>query len=943
MMSFQQTTLALLSSALLMTSARAEFAFEKGDKICIIGNSLSDRMQHDGWMETLLQRENPALELTFRNISVSGDEVAKRPRSENVPDNMALLTQCQADVVFCFFGYNESFQGQPGLEKFKNDYSALIDQCKAKNFNGKNTLRFVLFSPIANENLKTKLLPDGSANNNRLALYANAVKEVAEAKKETYVDLFKPTLDLYAKAKSPLTLNGAHLSVAGNRELGMVIAKALLKKKVSATSNDEKLRAAVNTKSVYWHNSYRASDSNDIWGGRSGLRFENGQSNGEVLQHELKMWRQMASNRDPQIWALAAGKAYKVDDSNVPAPVPVVSNMSKKTEQSLPYLGGEEGIGKMTVAPGYKVNLFADEKRFPALANPVQMAVDPKGRIWAAAWGTYPKWEPGKDMTDSLLIFPDDNRDGIADKCVTFAKVHNPTGFEFWNGGVLVASCPDILFLKDTDGDDVADVREVYLQGIDGADTHHAANNFRFGPDGGLYWQRGVFIVENVETPWTKAFEARRDGMYRFDPLTYTFSFHAGNGPNSHGSASDYWGFHYATDGTSGNAFQVVPDQKGFKMRGLLQKQVRPVPSCAVVSSSQFPQESQGNFLIANTIGFLGIKQYKLNCDPNTGMVNGTPVADVVASSDKNFRPTDIEFGDDGALYFADWQNAIIGHMQHNIRDPERDKKHGRIYRIIADGRPLQPSVKVDGQPIAALLENLKHPVDGVRYRTHIELSEHKPAEVVAACKKWMKQFDPKNAAHAHHLVEALWLHQRFDVKDMDLLKLVEESPEPLARIAARTVKHYWSGNAIDQQSRPFSREAEIKSIPPVVRADGTLEVQLLTVLEALKFDTAAIDAKPGQKVEINFINADFMPHNVVITKPGAADEICAAAIAMGAAGFAKGFIPDSDKVLAHTKMLDHGQKETLKFTLPNEPGDYQFVCTFPGHGAIMRGIIKVK
>jgi azurin/glucose/arabinose dehydrogenase len=617
--------------------------------------------------------------------------------------------------------------------------------------------------------------------------------------------------------------------------------------------------------------------------------------------------------------------------------------VSKKTEQSVPYIGGEEGIEKMTVAPGFKVNLFADEKRFPALANPVQMAVDPKGRIWAAAWGTYPKWEPGKDMTDSLLIFPDDNRDGIADKCITFAKVHNPTGFEFWNGGVLVASCPDILFLKDTDGDDVADVREVYLQGIDGADTHHAANNFRFGPDGGLYWQRGVFIVESVETPWTKAFEARRDGMYRFDPMTYTFSFHAGNGPNSHGIASDYWGFHYATDGTSGNAFQVVPDQKGFKMRGLLQKQVRPVPSCAVVSSSQFPEESQGNFLIANTIGFLGIKQYKLNCDPNTGMVNGTPVVDVVASSDKNFRPTDIEFGDDGALYFSDWQNAIIGHMQHNIRDPERDKKHGRIYRIIADGRKLQPSVKVDGQPIAALLENLKHPVDGVRYRTHIELSEHKPEEVVAACKKWMKQFDPKNAAHAHHLLEALWLHQRFDVKDMDLLKLVEESPEPFARIAAATVKHYWSGNAIDQQSRPFSREAEIKSIPPVVRADGTLEVQLLTVLEALKFDTASIDAKPGQKVEINFINADLMPHNVVITKPGAAEEICSAAIAMGAAGFAKGFIPDSDKVLAHTKMLDHGQKETLKFTLPNEPGDYQFVCSFPGHGVVMRGIIKVK
>ena len=61
---------------------------------------------------------------------------------------------------------------------------------------------------------------------------------------------------------------------------------------------------------------------------------------------------------------------------------------------------------------------------------------------------TYPKWEPLKEMEDRLLILPDENRDGVADKAITFAKVHNPTGFEFWNGGVLVGSAPDIWFLK---------------------------------------------------------------------------------------------------------------------------------------------------------------------------------------------------------------------------------------------------------------------------------------------------------------------------------------------------------------------------------------------------------------------------------------------------------------------------------------------------------------
>ena len=131
---------------------------------------------------------------------------------------------------------------------------------------------------------------------------------------------------------------------------------------------------------------------------------------------------------------------------------------SKSKEGNLKYLSGEEGLKKMNVPEGFKVNLFADEKMFPELANPVQLQVDGKGRLWAAAWATYPKWEPLKKMNDSLLIFEDTDKDGKADKVKEFAKVHNPLGFEFWNGGVIVTSQPDIIFLKDTDGDDVADV-----------------------------------------------------------------------------------------------------------------------------------------------------------------------------------------------------------------------------------------------------------------------------------------------------------------------------------------------------------------------------------------------------------------------------------------------------------------------------------------------------
>ena len=140
---------------------------------------------------------------------------------------------------------------------------------------------------------------------------------------------------------------------------------------------------------------------------------------------------------------------------------------------------------------------------FPELVNPVQMAFDTKGRLWVAAWETYPHWKPKDEMNDKLLILEDTDGDGRADKCITFADhLHNPTGFEFWNGGVLVAMAPDMLFLKDTNGDDKADTRERVISGLDSADTHHTSNSFTLDPGGALYFQEGTFHHSQVETPY---------------------------------------------------------------------------------------------------------------------------------------------------------------------------------------------------------------------------------------------------------------------------------------------------------------------------------------------------------------------------------------------------------------------------------------------------------
>jgi len=803
----QRLSLALGFALASSLTASAQLPLNQDDVVCLIGNALADRMQHDGWMETLIQSQMAGKNLTFRNLAVSGDTVTSRPRSKDVPSPDDYLARCKADAIFVFFGYNESFGGEAKLPQFKNDLSAMVDKYRLAKFNGELAPRIVLFSPIAHEDLGSPLLPDGKANNANLALYTNAIKQVASEKGAAFVDLFTSSQALYAKAKTPLTLNGIHLLPEGDRQLGEVIASAVTGKSVSSTPAMEPLHQAVLDKDSHWHSRYRAMDENDIWGSRSGLRFVAGQTNQTVLMQELSMLDVMTANRDAKIHAVAQGKNYKVDDSNVPKPVEVVSNVgggskssSAMKEGDTSYLSGKESLAKIHVPENFAVNLFADETMFPELSNPVQMQVDTKGRLWAACWGTYPKWEPLKEMNDRLLILPDENHDGVADKVIEFAKVQNPLGFAFWGGGVIVASQPDILFLKDTDGDGKADVRIVLLQATGSADTHHSANNFIVGPDGGLYWQSGIFLQHNYENPWGPSLAATAAGMYRFDPLRYTISFIAANGPNSHGISFDRWGYLFATDGTTGNAFQVRPEGNGFKMFPLLKKEVRPVPANVVISSTNFPDDLQQDLLICNTIGYLGLKHYKLFRDGHTvgsqtfkqGEVWGEPTPDFLRSDDKNFRPTDAKFGTDGALYISDWQNVIIGHMQHNIRDPERDKSHGRIFRMVCKDRPLQTPVAIAGQPVAALLDALKNPIDGVRQRARTELDERNPDEVQPTLRAWMKQFDPKKAEDAHPLLEALWWFQRHNVRDEALLTALLASPEPHARIAAATVKHFW-------------------------------------------------------------------------------------------------------------------------------------------------------
>ncbi len=319
--------------------------------------------------------------------------------------------------------------------------------------------------------------------------------------------------------------------------------------------------------------------------------------------------------------------------------------------------------------------------------------------------------------------------------------------------------------------------------------------------------------------------------------------------------------------------------------------------------------------------------------------VRGTETSDLLVSSDPNFRPTDFEIGDDGALYVADWSNAIIGHMQHNIRDPARDHAHGRIYRITVPGRPLSGHVPVDGQPIPALLEALEHPVDGIRQRARIELSEHDTEQVIAATRAWLARFDVASAADAHHFLEGLWVHQQHNVVDRELLALVLNSPVAHARIAARTVQQMWDHGAAARRGQPSPAAGEAVASDDTRDADG---IVIRTVPDEMRYDSARFTVRAGQTVRVRFVNEDYAPHNLVIGPPGSADAIGAAADRLGADGFAAAFIPEGQPILAASGLLNHRQSETLVFTAPAAPGEYAVLCTFPGHRQTMNAVMVV-
>lgn len=848
---FRRCLPALLAVLSFIASSRADgpLKLQPNDKIVLLGNTLAERMQYFHNWEAGLHGRFPAHRLTVRQLGWSADMIDTRLRSQDFPDHGHTLIDHQPNVILAFFGFNESFAGEAGLPKFEANLATFVQGLRELKYPVQNYPRgtytpnlqdktgevkhaptIALISPIANEDLPDRGIPAGTNNNANIGLYAAAMERVAKAQGIPFVDLFSPTKELFARSKQRLTINGCHLNEQGDAAVAAILNDALFGKSAPVDAGRlAAIKREVAEKDLQFFYDYRAVNGFYIYGGRK-------EPFGVVnFPAEFEKLRKMTRVRDERIWAVAQGKAVseKIDDSGTGDFVEIQTNFKNEVYITSP----EEAAKSFTLPEGFEVSLWASEVDFPNLENPVQFAFDAQGQMWVTTMPSYPMYLPGTPVDDKVLILADTNGDNKADKETIFARgLHVPTGIELRDGGAFVAQQPNLVFLKDTNGDDVADVSQLRLHGFDSADSHHSISAFELGPGGELYFQEGTFHHSQIETPYGPRHVANA-AVFRYEPraekldvyISYDFA-------NPWGHCFDKWGQNFVADASGGANYVAAPfsgdldhPRKHPGLKQFLVKQWRPTCGCEIVSSRNFPEEMQGDYLLNNCIGFQGVLQYRMK-DEGSGFF-ADPVDPLLRSSDPNFRPVDLQFGPDGALYVLDWFNPLVGHMQHNLRDPNRDKTHGRIWRITYTKNKTVEPAQIAKAPIGDLLNLLKTYEDRTRFRVRRELGERPTPEVVGAVDKWVQKLDQSDEHYERFLLEAYWVKQWHDVVDEPLLGLLLTAEDARVRAAAVRILCYQR----DRVAQALARlQSAVNDEHPRVRLEAIRALSFYDTQEAL-------------------------------------------------------------------------------------------------------------
>ncbi|MCA9063756.1 MAG: ThuA domain-containing protein, partial [Planctomycetaceae bacterium] len=438
-------------------------------------------------------------------------------------------------------------------------------------------------------------------------------------------------------------------------------------------------------------------------------------------------------------------------------------------------LPSAESIRHFVTPQGMAVRLYADETHFNA--KPIAMNWDERGRLWVCETVDYPNELGGN--RDRIRVCEDTDGDLVADRFTVFAEgLSIPTAVLPFRGGVVVQNGTETIYLKDTDGDGQADLKKQLITGWALGDTHGGVSNFRYGLDNWIWSMQGY----NASSPRFDGREVQsfRQGFWRFrlsqdDPPTVTdLEFVRSSNNNTWGLGISEDGLIFgSTANRNPSMFMPIANRYYERVRGWAPSTLGTIADTFsfkpitenVRQVDQFGGYTAGAghaLYTARTFPKQWWNRTAFVCGP-TGHLVGTFVlrrrgadyqstspVNLLASNDEWSAPIMAEVGPDGAVWVIDWYNYIVQHNptpqgfetgKGNAYESDlRDKKHGRIYRVVptdAAGDSSRDTVhawsSLANASVPELVNNLRHP--SMQWRLHAQrlLVEQNAVDAVPA------------------------------------------------------------------------------------------------------------------------------------------------------------------------------------------------------------------
>lgn len=572
-----------------------------------------------------------------------------------------------------------------------------------------------------------------------------------------------------------------------------------------------------------------------------------------LLSESLKLSRTTSAMKHPNTYLLAllffAPLSVFADTDRAAEPKTKAEIYGQGVRET-PKLSPEEEQSGFHLPDGFEIQLVAAE---PEINKPLNMAFDIRGRLWITSTLEYPyAAKEGAVPRDSIKILEDTNGDGRADKVTTFAdKLNIPMGLLPVRDGVICFNIPSIYYLRDTDGDDKCDERIKLLGPFDTTrDTHGMINALRRGDDGLIYACHGFNNQSKVVAKDGSQVQLMSGNTFRFrDDGSHIHQFTQGQ-VNPFGMTRDEWGNWYTADchskpitallhGGSYPSFGRPHDGLGFAP-SMMDHLHGSTAICGLeyVQTDSFPAAFQRRFLSGN------VMTSRINCNAlirSGATVTAQELPDFLTSDDPWFRPVDLQFGPDGALYVADFYNKIIGHYEVPLPHPERDRESGRIWRIVWRGDKSSDDSLTSYQSLATSpLFGLAHwqeleSNDETRRRLAIERARQAGDEFTEQrISELQQKIQETRPTEQLRLSCASILWQLGKLQEKDAVQFLFESPRLVAfGLRALADKSELSQEtvlavnkiAIDAQADPQVRLAAVECLGAVGRAANVREL----------------------------------------------------------------------------------------------------------------------